>query len=60
MKAIQIFHNQELRVIDIEDPKPLAAGEVLLQLQYVGFCGSDLNTFRGTQHHGTQPHHPRS
>lgn len=41
------LHNQELRVIDIEDPKPLAAGEVLLQLQYVGFCGSDLNTFRG-------------
>lgn len=47
MKAIQISHNRELRGIDMEDPQPLAAGEVLLKLQYVGFCGSDLNTFRG-------------
>ena len=23
------------------------AGEVLLQIRYVGFCGSDLNTWRG-------------
>lgn len=27
-------------------PTP-AAGEVLLRIAYVGFCGSDLNTFRG-------------
>jgi len=27
-------------------PEP-QAGEVLLRLQYVGFCGSDLNTYRG-------------
>ena len=27
-------------------PSP-AADEVLLRIQYVGFCGSDLNTFRG-------------
>lgn len=47
MKAIQITHTQELNIIDIEAPKALGAGEVLLKLQYVGFCGSDLNTFRG-------------
>ena len=47
MKAIQITHNQELSVIDIESPKAPAAGEVLLKLQYVGFCGSDINTFMG-------------
>lgn len=47
MKAIQISHNQELKIIDIEAPKALEEGEVLLKLQYVGFCGSDLNTFRG-------------
>ncbi len=46
MKAIQITHTQELNIIDIEAPKALGAGEVLLKLQYVGFCGSDLNTFR--------------
>lgn len=47
MKAIQISHNQELKIIDIEAPKAPEKGEVLLKLQYVGFCGSDLNTFRG-------------
>ena len=47
MKAIQISHNQELNIIETEKPATLKAGEVLLKLQYVGFCGSDLNTFMG-------------
>ena len=47
MKAIQITHQQELNIIDVEKPRELKAGEVLLKLQYVGFCGSDLNTFMG-------------
>ena len=47
MQAIQIYHNQVLNVIDVERPSAPAAGEVLLRLQYVGFCGSDLNTFMG-------------
>ena len=47
MKAIQITHSQELRILETEAPKAPGAGEVLLKLQYVGFCGSDLNTFMG-------------
>ncbi len=47
MKAIQISHSQELYIIDIERPQAPAAGEVLLKLCYVGFCGSDINTFMG-------------
>ena len=47
MKAVQITHSQELRIIETEAPKAPGAGEVLLRLQYVGFCGSDLNTFMG-------------
>ncbi|MCR4914316.1 MAG: zinc-binding alcohol dehydrogenase family protein [Prevotella sp.] len=47
MKAIQISHSQELTIIDIERPQAPAAGEVLLKLCYVGFCGSDINTFMG-------------
>jgi len=46
MKAIQISHSQELNIVDIEKPQ-CAANEVLLKLQYVGFCGSDINTFMG-------------
>lgn len=47
MKAIKIFHDKKLEVIDIEKPKTLQEGEVLLKLHYIGFCGSDLSTFRG-------------
>ena len=46
MKAIQIPSTNEMVIVDL--PKPEAkAGEVLLKLEYVGFCGSDLNTFLG-------------
>ena len=47
MKAIQITHGQELNIIDIESPHTPGSGEVLLRLRYVGFCGSDINTFMG-------------
>ena len=46
MRAIQITHNQEYKLIELERPVP-KAGEVLLKVQYVGFCGSDINTFMG-------------
>lgn len=46
MKAIQIPAPAALQVVDI--PKPEAkSGEVLLKIKFVGFCGSDLNTFLG-------------
>ena len=46
MKAIQISNPFELNVIHMA--KPLCGdGEVLLRIRYVGFCGSDLNTWRG-------------
>ena len=46
MKAIQITEPGKTRIIDIPKPK-LISGHVLLKVKYVGFCGSDLNTFRG-------------
>ena len=47
MQAIQITHQQQLKIIDVEEPQPPVGGEVLLRLKYVGFCGSDINTFMG-------------
>lgn len=47
MKAIQLTHNQELNIIQLDAPAAPGAGEVLLRLRYVGFCGSDINTFMG-------------
>ena len=46
MKALQISEPGIARLVDVEKPVP-AHGEVLLRIGYVGFCGSDLNTFRG-------------
>lgn len=46
MKAIQISAPGELGVVDINTPVS-GEDEVLLKIKYVGFCGSDLNTFLG-------------
>lgn len=46
MKAVQIIDKGKVRIADIPMPE-LKAGHVLLKIGYVGFCGSDLNTFRG-------------
>lgn len=46
MKAVQISGLYKMEVVDIEKPQ-MGDDEVLISLKYVGFCGSDLNTFRG-------------
>jgi 2-desacetyl-2-hydroxyethyl bacteriochlorophyllide A dehydrogenase len=46
MKAIQISEPSMMKVIDIAEPQ-MGDDEVLLKMKYVGFCGSDLSTFRG-------------
>lgn len=46
MKAVQIVSPYEMGITDIEKPVP-SAGEILVKIKYVGFCGSDLNTFLG-------------
>ena len=46
MKALQINGLRQMEVIEMEQPG-LKADEVLLKLNYVGFCGSDLNTWLG-------------
>ena len=46
MKAIQITEPSLMKVVEMEKPQ-CGADEVLLKIHYVGFCGSDLNTYRG-------------
>lgn len=47
MQAVVITHSQELNIVDMPKPQSLGSEEVLLRLKYVGFCGSDINTFMG-------------
>lgn len=46
MKAISIDGLQHMEVIDLPQQKP-GCGEVQIRMEYVGFCGSDLNTYMG-------------
>lgn len=54
MKAIQISHPSALELVSL-DPPSCGEEEVLLRIRYVGFCGSDLNTFRGGNALAKQP-----
>jgi D-arabinose 1-dehydrogenase-like Zn-dependent alcohol dehydrogenase len=46
MKAINIMAEQQIAVVDVPE-QTVGAGEVMVKIEYVGFCGSDLNTFLG-------------
>lgn len=46
MKAVAILGEKQVALIEREKPQ-LKQGEVLVKIKYVGFCGSDLNTFLG-------------
>jgi threonine dehydrogenase-like Zn-dependent dehydrogenase len=46
MKAVAITQVKEIEVIDVSEPV-MGPGDVLLDIRYVGLCGSDLNAYRG-------------
>lgn len=46
MKAVNIQAERQIALVETEKPEP-RAGEVLVKMHYVGFCGSDLNTYLG-------------
>ena len=46
MKTLQIVQPGVIRLTDTPEPAP-GLGEIKVKIHYAGFCGSDLNTFRG-------------
>src|SRR6201996_8704824 len=46
MKAVSLTGAGEARVVDVREPEK-RPGELLLKVQMVGLCGTDLNSFRG-------------
>ena len=46
MKTLEITRPGEMRVAESGKPRP-GNHEILLKIHYVGFCGSDLSTYRG-------------
>lgn len=57
MKAIAIQSPRRMDRIDLPDPV-IRPDDVLLRVQVVGFCGSDLNTYRGLNPLVTYPRVP--
>ena len=57
MKALIISKAGETGYIERPQPEP-ADGEVLLRVKRLGFCGTDLNTFRGLNPLVTYPRVP--
>lgn len=57
MKALVISAAGATRYIERPQPEP-APGEVLLQVKRLGYCGTDLNTFRGLNPLVTYPRIP--
>ena len=46
MKAIKITDERQMAVVETDMPQ-MQPNEVMLKLEYVGFCGSDLSTYLG-------------
>ena len=46
MKTLQIVQPGVIRLTQTPEPTP-GPGEIKVKIHYAGFCGSDLNTFRG-------------
>ncbi len=57
MKALCIVEPGHTELVERPVPVP-AAGEVLVRVAWVGYCGSDLNTFRGQNPMVTFPRIP--
>ena len=58
MKAISIAEASRCELVDIPEPAAPNAGEVRLKVRQVGFCGSDLTSYRGLNPMVTYPRIP--
>ena len=57
MKAISILAPGELKIVDLPEPQ-LGPEDVLVDVRYIGLCGSDLGMYRGTFAIGIYPRIP--
>lgn len=57
MKAISFAAPKQVEIVDIPSPH-LGPGDVLVEVHYVGLCGSDLNAYRGQMPLVTYPRIP--
>ena len=46
MKAISLSEPRHIKVIDIPEPQ-MGPEDVLVDIRFIGLCGTDLNSYRG-------------
>ena len=54
MKAVSFPSPQAVEIIDIAEPTP-GPEDLLIEIQFAGLCGSDLNIYRGLYPHTKYP-----
>ena len=54
MKAVSLTNAGRVEIVTIPEPRP-SFGELVLQVQMVGLCGTDLNSYRGNNPLVTYP-----
>ena len=47
MRAVTFQAPGEVRVEEVPDPEPIAAGDAIVRVEATGICGSDLHIFHG-------------
>lgn len=57
MKAISLVRPKQVEITDVPEPE-LGREEVLIEIGWVGLCGSDLNAYRGLSPMVTYPRIP--
>ncbi|MGQ9513858.1 MAG: zinc-binding alcohol dehydrogenase family protein [Thermoproteota archaeon] len=57
MKAISIHQPKVIKIVEIPEPK-MRPDELLIEIRYVGLCGSDLSAYRGISPFVTYPRIP--
>src|SRR5690625_6622732 len=57
MRSLHVTTPGTAEVVEVPAPRP-QPGEALLRVRYAGICGSDIQTFRGTQPFASYPRVP--
>lgn len=57
MRSLHVTTPGTAEVVEVPAPRP-QPGEALLKVRYAGICGSDIQTFRGTQPFASYPRVP--
>jgi len=53
MRALSLFNTGDVRNIEVSKP-PMITGNLLLQIDMVSLCGTDLDSFRGKPYRGDE------